>query len=208
MTGSMRNDVTRALLTLAAGLAATVPLLAATEAPAPVAIEQFQELDEVIVHGTNLRDRIVKAEDRFYKLYNELNKDSEYDINCAYLPLEPDTQIADRFCAPGFFADAIVEQMQWSERCKGSQDSEGNYVPPPPCYTPPPPDLVLMERSSKLAANVMKVIRSDPRLGDMAGELDDLHMERTRLARRYQELKTADGEQRAAEPRYRPVIRR
>lgn len=170
-------------------------------------IEELLELDEVVVHGTNLRNRIIKAEDQFYKLYNQLNKDDDYDINCAYIALEQDSRIQDRLCAPGFYADAIVETMQWTERCRGTQDSEGNYVPPPPCYTPPPPELVLLDRSDKLAKNVMSVIRSNPGLGDMAGELDELHMERARLARRYIELKSVEDETRAAMPRYRPKIR-
>src|SRR5690606_5744290 len=68
----------------------------------PTAVEDLLELDEVIVHGTNLRNRIVKAEDKFYKLYNQLNKDDDYDINCAYLSLEQDTRIQDRLCAPSF----------------------------------------------------------------------------------------------------------
>lgn len=173
----------------------------------PTAVEDLLELDEVIVHGTNLRNRIVRAEDKFYKLYNQLNKDDDYDINCAYISLEQDTRIQDRLCTPSFFANAIVETMQWNERCRGTQDSEGNYVPPPPCYTPPPPELVLLDRSDELAKNIMSVIRSDPGLGDMAGELDDLHRERARLANRYVELQSAEKEIRAAQPRYRPKIR-
>ena len=172
-----------------------------------VAIEELQELDEVVVHGTNLRDRIVQAEDRFYKLYNELNTDSDFNINCAYVSLEADTRIQDRLCTPSFYANAIVDTITWGERCRGTQDSEGNFIPPPPCYTPPPPELVLMGRSDEYARNIMAVIRSDERLGEMAGELDELHMERYRLQRRYLELKSVEDAARAAKPRYRPKIR-
>lgn len=176
-------------------------------APAYKSVDELIELDEVVVQGTRLQDRIVKAEDRFFKLYNELNKNNDYDVNCAYLPLEQDTRIDSRLCAPAFYANAIVDELVWQERCRGSQDSEGNYVPPPPCYTPPPPDLVLLDRSNDYAKNLMSVIRSDPRLQEMAGELDDLHRERARLANRYREIKTIEDEARAAQPRYRPKIR-
>lgn len=214
MSARMISFGTAATWLLAAGMAfcgtaaAQAATAARTSLAAPAAaIEELQELDEVVVHGTNLRDRIVKAEDRFFKLYNELNKDSDFTINCAYIPLDPDTRIQDRLCAPSFYADAIVDTIVWGERCRGSQDSEGNYVPPPPCYTPPPPELVLVGRSEEYASNVMDVIRSDPRLGEMAGELDELHMERHRLQRRYLELKSVQDAERAAKPRYRPKIR-
>lgn len=191
----------------AAAQEATATRTSMASAPAPVVIEEMLELDEVVVHGTNLRDRIVKAEDRFFKLYNELNKDSDYDINCAYVSLEQDTRIQDRLCTPGFYVNAIVESMQWTERCRGTQDESGNYVPPPPCYTPPPPELVLVDRTDEYAKNVMDVIRTDPRLQEMAGELDELHLERNRLMRRYVELKSEENAQRAAKVRYRPKIR-
>lgn len=193
------------------GLWGPMPALAATPAPMPTSttapqIEQLQELDEVVVHGTRLYDRIVRAEDRFYKLYNEINKDDDFDINCAHVSLDPETRIEDRVCMPSFFTNSIVESFTWSERCRGTQDEEGNYVPPPPCYTPPPPELVLMHRSDELARNMMAVIHSDPRLGDMAGELDELHLERNRLQRRYLELR-ADQEEARPEVKYRPRIR-
>lgn len=186
--------------------AATDPSAIRTSTAAPV-IEEMVELDEVVVHGTRLQDRIVRAEDRFFKLYNELNKNDDFDVNCAYLPLEQDTRIDSRLCTPSFYANAIVEQLTWQDRCRGTQDAEGNYVPPPPCYTPPPPELVLVGRSDEYAAHVMSVIRSDPRLQEMAGELDELHMERVRLARRYSEIKSEADARRAALPRYRPKIR-
>jgi hypothetical protein len=205
MTPAIRKNFALALLVLAGMGCAT--LLPAAEAAAPVAIEELEELEEVIVHGTRLNDRIVKAEDKFFRLYNQINKNDDYDVHCAYLELDAGSRIQDRICTPGFFADAIVEQMVWAERCRGSQDSEGNYVSAPACYTPPPPDAVLFHRADDYAANVMKVIKTDPRLGDMAGELDQLHMERRRLQRRYLEIKEREGEERAKEPRYRPVIR-
>jgi hypothetical protein len=175
-------------------------------APAP-AIEEMTELDEVTVHGTRLADRIVKAEDRFYKLYNQLNKDDDYDINCAFVPLEGNSRIDSRMCAPGFYADALVDQVVWHQRCQPTEDAEGNLVPATACYTPPNPDLILMDRADEFARHVMSVIRTDPRLGDMAGELDELHMERTRLARRYLQIKAVVDEERAEEPRYRPQVR-
>lgn len=206
---SVRTGLASLALACAAGTASGAQ--AATAVPVstapPLAIEELQELDEVVVHGTNLRDRIIRAEDRFFRLYNQLNKDDDFDVNCAYVPLEADTRIPERMCAPGFYANAIVDTLTWGERCKGSQDESGNYVPPPPCYTPPPPELVLVARSDEYARHVMQVIRSDPRLQEMAGELDEMHLQRNQLARRYVQIKSAVDAERAARPRYRPRIR-
>lgn len=185
--------------------ASSITQLAAATSALQV-IEELEELDEVVVHGTRLQDRINQAEDRFFKLYNELNKDDDFNINCAYVALDPDSRIQSRLCTPSFFVNAITETYQWAERCTGTQDEEGNYVPPPPCYTPPDPGLVLAARSDEYARNIMSVIKSDPRLQAMAGELDDLHLERAQLSRRYQQIKTAADEARP-EVKHRPKIR-
>jgi hypothetical protein len=188
------------------GLLALLACAAAQAAESPP-IEEMMELDEVVVHGTRLAQRIERAEDRFFKLYNELNKNDDFDINCASLPLDGDTRIESRYCTPSFFANALAEAVVWNQRCRGSEDEEGNYIPPPPCYTPPAPELVLMSRTGEMTKNIMDVIRSNPQLGDMAGELDQLHLERARLTRRYMQIKASADEARAAEPRYVPKIR-
>src|SRR5690606_19456978 len=69
---SVRTGLASLALACAAGTASGAQ--AATAVPVstapPLAIEELQELDEVVVHGTNLRDRIIRAEDRFFRLYN------------------------------------------------------------------------------------------------------------------------------------------
>lgn len=55
-------------------------------------------------------------------------------------------------------------------------------------YQPPPPQLVLMEGTKKWYDHMMKVTNSDPRLADMAGELDDLYRELVTVQNRYAEL--------------------
>lgn len=96
-----------------AGATAAVPAPAAAE-------EQLMELEEVVVHGERLITRIVNAEDEFYKLYNELNKDDRYDVNCPYLNLDADSgsRMNSRVCLPGFVATAIADYTTFKLQCE------------------------------------------------------------------------------------------
>lgn len=192
---------------------------------------ELMELDEVVVRGRRIQEAIVDAEDDFYKLYNQLNKDNDYDVNCAYLnnPDNPGSQIKVRMCIPVFVANAMADYNIWKSQCQPPMedfdefscldrnddnrlsrqevsaraelesrmfeldaDSDGylrrDELPEegfggPPLYMPPSPDLVLMEGTAKWTKHMMEVIRSDPRLSEQAGKLDDLYRD-LRLAQR------------------------
>lgn len=91
--------------------------LSAEELP----LEELQELDEVFVRGGRLRDRIVRAEDEFYKLFNQLNTDDRYDTSCPYLNTDPDnpgSRIQFRMCLPGFVADAMADWAVFKAQCE------------------------------------------------------------------------------------------
>ncbi len=107
----------------AVSLAADAPAASSPTAPtqAQSPPEQLEELDEVVVRGRRLQEDIVKAEDNFYKLYNQLNKNDDYDVNCTYLnnPDNPGSKIKVRMCIPGFVADAIVEWNVWKRLPRG-----------------------------------------------------------------------------------------
>jgi hypothetical protein len=92
-------------------------------APAAAAVPQdleLLELDEVIVHGERLIDRIVKAEDEFYKIYNQVNRDDRYDVSCPHLNVSADagSRISSRLCLPGFVADAIADFAVFKVNCE------------------------------------------------------------------------------------------
>lgn len=198
-------------------VAAATPTI---EAKAPL-----QQLDEIMVYGKRLRDRIVEAENEFYKLYNQLNKDDDYDVNCALLNLSADTgsRLNQRLCLPVFAAEAIAEYTVFRRMCQPPLDGFDEFscldrndderlsrqeaaVRPSldaqfmtldadyngyltrdelpeegfgasPAYMPPPPELVIAERSKRWYDHMMTVIKSHPRLQEMAGRLDELHME-------------------------------
>ena len=72
---------------------------------------------------------------------------------------------------------------------KLARDEFGNQsFGAPVSYQPPPPQLVLMEGTKAWYDHMMKVIKEDPRLGEMAGKLDDLYRELAQVQSRYEEL--------------------
>jgi hypothetical protein len=94
--------------------------LSAADSTPNAEIDQLQELDEVVVRGERLRDVIIKAEDEFYKLYNQLNKNDKYDVSCPQLNISPDggSRINSRMCLPGFVADAIADFAVYKISCE------------------------------------------------------------------------------------------
>ncbi|MFO7325762.1 MAG: hypothetical protein DIU62_008610 [Pseudomonadota bacterium] len=228
-----------------AGGATTETLLSASGEP-------LQELDEILVHGKRLRDRIVEAENEFYKLYNQINKDNDYDMNCTLLNLSADTgsRLNQRVCLPVFAAEAIAEYTVFRAQCQPPMDGFDEFscldrnrderlsrqeaavrpsldaqfmtldadlngyltrdeLPPEGTggaqgYIPPPPELVIAERSKRWYDHMMAVIRSDPRLQEMAGRLDELHMEMTLTQRRVAEI---EADRLANAPVRRPRVR-
>lgn len=81
---------------------------------------QLQELDEVIVRSKRLAVVIEEAEDNFFKLYNQLNKDDEYDVSCPRLNLSADagSRVNTRLCLPGFVATAIADYAVFQVQCE------------------------------------------------------------------------------------------
>jgi hypothetical protein len=120
MTGSMR-PVFAMLIAIVVS-----PLVSATgSSPAPVTrwqvgdipegTTELDELDEVLVRAKRAAIVIADLEDDYYKLYNKLNKDNNYDVHCSYLNTDPDNPgslLRSRVCMPEFLADAMVDWAQ------------------------------------------------------------------------------------------------
>jgi len=243
-----------AAVTLAAE-APPAPVAATTSAPSAQGPEVLEELDEVVVRGRRLQEAIVEAERDFYKLYNQLNKNDDYDVNCAYLnnPDSPGSRIQMRMCIPGFVADAMVDWNVFRLQCNPpieefdvfscldrnddnrlsqqevsarveldarmfTLDADRNgyltrdelpdegiagTVAP---YQPPSPDLVLMEGTSRWYTHMMQVIKSDPRLEEQAGKLDDLYRDLRQAQRRVGDLE-AEKKANAKKATFRPRTR-
>jgi hypothetical protein len=160
--------------------AATGTYAAEEDAASATDSQQVQELDQIMVRGTRVREAIANAEDEFFALYNTVNKDDDYSPSCVFIPLG-DTQIRSHICIPGFMADAMADQVYFADQCRAAAGGAGATA----CYTPPPPQAVLTERATPYANHLLKIIRSDDRLGRMAGNLDDLYHELASIQQAY-----------------------
>lgn len=126
MSFAIRNRFLSCLAALLPALALPASATAAVDtAPAVAAAAPAEEeaivLDEVLVRGKRLEQRIVEAENEFYKLYNQLNKNDKYDMSCPELNIDPDnrnSRITTRVCLPGFVADAMVDWTLFKVRCQ------------------------------------------------------------------------------------------
>jgi hypothetical protein len=109
-----------------AGFAAetAAPVQPAASAQPPQAQESapLEELDEIVVRGKRILERIVEAEDVFYKLFNDLNKDDRYDTHCVFLQAQEGSRIQTRSCIPGFVADAMADWAPFRARCQPPQE--------------------------------------------------------------------------------------
>jgi len=148
------------VLIASAGLATQV-CGAATAAPAEVA-PASEVSDEVVVHGTALwalREDVIKAEDRFYAAFNELNKVDDFDVECKWdAPLG--THIRQRKCLVRMVLKA--QERHASDFVTYLQGSG------------PPPDtdaqMALLDRYGEFRENVQYLIKMHPELRRLARE--------------------------------------
>jgi hypothetical protein len=168
-------------------------------------IEQVEELDEVWVHGRRLSEVIEDAEDDFFLLYNKLNKESQYDVFCGRLSLNSSSMIMVRRCVPGFIVYNFGEDYGGVKiSCPSSSSpiytADIPYARAMPCLYRPAfasPSVALsvstadqlIVRGPAYSANVVKVVRSDPRLLEKLRNLDGLYHEMDVVQRRYVMIK-------------------
>ncbi len=132
-------------------------LLAAVAPPVPAGgSEELQELDEVEVTSTRLwkmRAQIVELEEKFNALYNELNKNDDFDVVCRMqAPLG--TRIRKRICKVAFYVKAEMDRAQAM--------LTGHFAPDP--------QLVALERQAEYRAAAVAVINGDRRLRNLIEE--------------------------------------
>lgn len=80
-------------------------------------------IEEVTVIGMrdiiSLRNKLFRAEDQFFELYNEINDEDIYDVVCR-MRAPTGTRIARRECLPNFYRMATSEEGQaWVDSFTG-----------------------------------------------------------------------------------------
>lgn len=147
-----------ATLMIGAGVAGAQQL--SLPPPPVLSSEKLEELDEAKVRATKLwqmRENIVAAEERFYALFNELNKDDDYDVHCKMeAPLG--SNIKRRVCRIAFHEEAQAEEAQAMVR--------GEYAKPA--------QMVVMERYPEFQKTALAVINSNLRLRQMVREHEEM----------------------------------
>jgi hypothetical protein len=101
-----------------------------------------------------MREEIFEAEARYYALYNELNKDRDFDVSC----VATGTSMKRRYCRARFFIDAQTDQAQ--AMLQGRVEV--------------PPELVQMQRQGDYRKAATAVLESSPELRRLASELIDM----------------------------------
>lgn len=217
-------------MALAAGAhAATDSASVAAPAAAPQSGGEVVELKEVWVYGKKLAARIADAEDDFFRLYNKLNRNSDYHITCGDISLERGSMIMTRVCVPEFLATTAVStdtgyydgyydyvgyyQAYNTAGCTGGRSSMTRYEADGLVYTSNLGNLACSfmptyhrgsrlagtgyysiaaaspEMRSEYAANVLKVIKSDPQLLAKAVDLAVLYGEMETTQANYAEAR-------------------
>ena len=157
-------------------LAASMLFATAVVAPAGIAGDALQELDEVEVTGKSLRRmyaRMVELEDQFNALYNRLNDNDDFDVHC-FNEAPLGTLIRRRVCRVAYVEDAQADRGQSFVAALQSGDTRRGL-------DAPPSEAVGQAREEEYRRNLLKVINGDPRLQRLARE-------RLALQQRYLEL--------------------
>jgi hypothetical protein len=131
-------------------------------APGADAAQEGNErvLEEVLVEGTplwKLRQKMIKVEDQFYSLYNKVNKDKDFNVNC-HIETPTGRIIKERVCRVEFIEDA--------ERTEVQAMLDGHNAPPA--------DMVAQARESEFERHFLQVVNSDPRLVKLVREREAL----------------------------------
>jgi hypothetical protein len=110
-------------------------------------VEQLDELEVVGKRLYQIRKRAIELEDQIFMLYNDLNKDDEFDVHCR-LDVPTGTHLKQRTCQVALYEKARTEEVQGWLR--------GDYSPSA--------ELVALQRYPEYRKASLAVINSNPQL--------------------------------------------
>jgi len=128
------------------------------------------ETEEVLVRAPRLyelRAAIIKAEDRFYARYNELNKVDDFDVECKVEP-PTGTRFKQRGCLTRLQLKA--QQEQGREFAQMFQDQALGLTGVPPTTDP---DAEMLTRYAEYKMNVLYLLKMNPDLRRLVRERDE-----------------------------------
>jgi hypothetical protein len=138
-------------------------------------------MDEIVVTGRRLRelrDALTVAEDRFYALYNALNKVDDFDIVCVK-DVPTGTHFSRRLCISKLQRRAQHEYGVEFAQMMQIRALQGNAAPPASH-----PQLALQERYKEYLQGTLNLLNANP-------ELQQLMQEREAAAQRYEKARSS-----------------
>lgn len=139
--------------------------------------QQEETVEEITIIGQkqifDIRKKILKAEDRVFGLFNELNEDDEYDIQCK-VEAPIGSNIKRRMCLPNFYHRATADNA--SEFINLIYGYSNFSTPSSPAR------LVFAIRNEVLQKKLRELARKNPELLDALRENYELNeeLEKTR----------------------------
>lgn len=87
-----------------------------TQIAVAASADQPEPLDTEVVKGTRaqldkMQQEMVKSEDAFFKRYNVLNTNDDFDMTC-YREARTGTKVRQRYCVPAYMKKALQAQSQ------------------------------------------------------------------------------------------------
>lgn len=147
--------------------AALAPQLLAANAAAPG--DDLEKLDQVQVYGSQqelpeLRQAVIEAEDRFFKRYNELNSNDDFDISCR-VEARTGTRLTARTCRPLYQENAVQEGAKQAVEMRQKFQSFGgaNQLSTPPV----PAAIAILARRPEFERHMRKLVLESPELGSL-----------------------------------------
>jgi hypothetical protein len=142
----------------------------AAQSSGTAATESTTETEEILVRAPRLyelRAAIIKAEDRFYARYNELNKVDDFDVECKVEP-PTGTKFKQRGCLTRLQLKA--QQEQGREFVQMFQDQALGLTGARPTTDP---DAAMLARYAEYKMNVLYLLKMNPDLRRLVRERDD-----------------------------------
>jgi hypothetical protein len=125
-----------------------------------------------------MREELVRLEDRFYARYDELNTKDEFDIHC-FKEARTGTRIIKRTCRARYEEDAVVAEGQQDTETRQVFENTLRFGKPQTPGPAAPAIMAILSRLDEFRANMKSVVSRDTQ---MLGLLHD----RAELAKRYE----------------------
>lgn len=161
----------RGLLMAILALALAPAALAAAEPPAASAPKPSDELDEIVVRGARLyelRAAVVKAEDHFNAVYNQINDVDDFDIKCTQ-DTPTGTKLKSRYCRTRLEDRALSDEGRNFLEAVQSAAAGDTGAQPRGMNA----EMVMMAREAEFEKNMVSLFNTHPELREAVKEYQD-----------------------------------